>query len=973
MPYVPGQYFRRRRRRSSGGMAQDDLLRLLGEEKKPRAGILERLLAMPSAVGSIPDIIYRAQYKKEDPLAAYLGNIGEGLKTTFLGQKDETPQFTTSDILKKSGAIAGTDLGSRVARGGIGFVGDVLLDPMTYMTFGTGALAKGAIKGATKGAAKGLGKKVIGETGEALAKKGLRSYGFKVPLLGGKSFTPTTKLGKGLGEALRFTAEPFHVLGGAGSKGLKRLAPGVHEKLATEASRIFDYSKFAKKKGLGGLLEKTKQYTRAQQGEERKIATELGDIAGMLKKQEKVLPTGWQQRFGDIVEGATTNKAIPNDLVSAVRKFTREKGQRLSDREIISNLKSGDYFPRIVKGFKEDFIKNKFGKSAGEILSDPRALKELSDPSLGHVTTQTLSEIIESKPTMQASIKGLRDPKKYLEGSALERSFDTVEEGAKAGVVYNDNALENLMTGGVRANRAIRAHDFAQKLDTLTDDAGQKLFYKADDITKQLGRVPLGFKEFEIKGMGKMVAPKEAVNILKNYTNDFFGDEGMSKAVGLYDKILSMWKKSVTGLGPGFVGYNVRNALGDTTNMILDGFRNPKAFTKGAKVLQFESFAKKNGIDAATKKFGKEIGHIYKEAMDKGILQADIGQLAEEAGVQAGKVGKGVPSKLGKVGEAWKQVATVGGYAPKREELSRLAHFVDTFERTKNWDEAGKAVRRTLFDYSDLTPTERGVFKRVVPFYTYMRKNFEFHLNNYAKRPGKYTTFNHLVQNVKNMGAEMSPEEWDAMPEWMKGGMAMAMGRKGDEAKILTGFGLPTEAVTNLLGGEKGPRGAFKEMLSSMSPALKVPLELATGKLFFSDKPIIEERYGGRYRDMPAPIKKLLGYREKTVRRKGKKPSTQETVDPYRAYLLSNAPMVAPFLTQYKRILEAKRDPVNLVNLLSGGRIYTRNIEQEKESRKREKQKILEQLLFRKGMGGTYKNFYLSPQEKKEIQLQLSR
>jgi len=62
-------------------------------------------------------------------------------------------------------------------------------------------------------------------------------------------------------------------------------------------------------------------------------------------------------------------------------------------------------------------------------------------------------------------------------------------------------------------------------------------------------------------------------------------------------------------------------------------------------------------------------------------------------------------------------------------------------------------------------------------------------------------------------------------------------------------------------------------------------------------------------------------------------------------------------------------DSANILNLLSGLRVYERNIDSEKEARKREQQDVLARLLARQGLATQYSNTYI-PQEYRQELLQ---
>ena len=1204
------------KRSGSYGSSQDELFNLMGEQQRPKVGALSRLLALPSALGSVPDAIYGAKYENKNPLTEYFKNIGSGVATTLTGKKYGEDLKTTSDILKKGNVLAGSDLGSRIGRGALGFIGDVALDPTTYLTFGTAGLGKAGAKAALTGlsddvlkqvAKKGLKSKLIGELAEGgtknimkkfgkelgettaqrlggqLSRKSLnlqKTIGANIPFTKiGKTITPTSRMGKIGAEVAKFGAEPFSVVGGGLWKGAKKFAPEATETISKEASRIFSPDKFADKVGLGGIFGRTKKFAKQQSEQGRRMESELGIVA---KEIRKLTPEGTTQKqaakladlfeyskggeFNKTVEKGrtfaedTTNKLMDAGILSNPERFTKNqiadrinkiselegllknapkegqaptelinaakgltnldldnlpttqskeildnmmtevgdslsktkqefgkqligdvggysddiqtinvgkkfpdwipeehrqeklvkglydsyinntipekgkikklydlavdnvnddltrqginltpgleeinknltliggepdptnikslqnllsdtKGKLTKSESTLSTLMEGQrksYLGRNVEGFTEDFIKKKFPELQADILSDPVVSREV-DKLDGVVSKDTLNKVLDKRPELAAKVNQI-NAEKILGGSLKQRAFKTRAEGLQEGVVYSTDLAKDFLDGQINNSKALRAHEYVRGLEQEVDDFGNKILHKADTSdAKALMNKP-GWIKKNIPDFGDVVMRKDAAEMITGYTKDFFGDEGMKGLMSIYDKGLTAWKASVTGLGPGFIGYNVRNAIGDMTNMILDGFRNPKYIKTGVNVLQFESLAQKEGLGSATGEFGKNISDLYHKALDEGLLTHEAGLLAEQTGGLSERMaGKGISQKtksLGsKVMDRWKQVATVGGLAPKREEAFRLAHFASTLDKTGSIEEAGKAVRRTLFDYNDLSPTEKNVFKRIIPFYSFTRKNLEFHAKNYAKRPGKYTAFNKLLNTVREIGGgDMSDEDWEAMPDWMKEGAMVGLGSKDGMAKVITGFGLPTENIEQTLGGNEGIiKGGAKNLASMMAPMLKVPMEAVTGKSLFTGRDIDQETYGGRYAQYPELIKKILGYNKRERTSKEGKKYSKETVDPIRSYILANTPVLSGLSTQYKRGVEASGgDSANILNLLSGLRVYERNIDSEKEARKREQQDVLARLLARQGLATQYSNTYI-PQEYRQELLQ---
>src|SRR5690606_22039236 len=73
------------------------------------------------------------------------------------------------------------------------------------------------------------------------------------------------------------------------------------------------------------------------------------------------------------------------------------------------------------------------------------------------------------------------------------------------------------------------------------------------------------------------------------------------------------------------------------------------------------------------------------------------------------------------------------------EDWTRVAHVVDRLSKGDTLDEAVSSMRRTLFDYHDLTDTERDTFRAIAPFYTWTRKNLPYQIEQMIERPERFT------------------------------------------------------------------------------------------------------------------------------------------------------------------------------------------------------------------------------------------
>ena len=79
----------------------------------------------------------------DDPDTTILGGFGKGLKSANpFGEDYKEGETTWSDVIGEAGWNP-TSMPGKIAKGALGLVGDIFLDPITYLTFGTSALLKG--------------------------------------------------------------------------------------------------------------------------------------------------------------------------------------------------------------------------------------------------------------------------------------------------------------------------------------------------------------------------------------------------------------------------------------------------------------------------------------------------------------------------------------------------------------------------------------------------------------------------------------------------------------------------------------------------------------------------------------------------------------------------------------------------------------------------------------------------------------
>lgn len=81
-------------------------------------------------------------------------------------------------------------------------------------------------------------------------------------------------------------------------------------------------------------------------------------------------------------------------------------------------------------------------------------------------------------------------------------------------------------------------------------------------------------------------------------------------------------------------------------------------------------------------------------------------------------------------------------------------------------DEAALSVKRTMFNYQELTKFERNVMKRAFPFYSFFRNNLPFQLQEIVRQPGKFVG----IDKARRSWEMTQPPRSDprALSDWMK-------------------------------------------------------------------------------------------------------------------------------------------------------------------------------------------------------------
>jgi hypothetical protein len=131
---------------------------------------------------------------------------------------------------------------------------------------------------------------------------------------------------------------------------------------------------------------------------------------------------------------------------------------------------------------------------------------------------------------------------------------------------------------------------------------------------------------------------------------------------------------------------------------------------------------------------------------------------------------KGVTGNVGE--QALESLKNSGDYV---ETWTRFSHFMDRLNKGMSVDDAVADVRAYHVDYRNLTNVERNTFRRIMPYYTYMRKNLPIQMNTLLSAFNKVGMVTHLVDSSYQTLERDNNGQPLVVDDYLKEGMALPL------------------------------------------------------------------------------------------------------------------------------------------------------------------------------------------------------
>ena len=310
------------------------------------------------------------------------------------------------------------------------------------------------------------------------------------------------------------------------------------------------------------------------------------------------------------------------------------------------------------------------------------------------------------------------------------------------------------------------------------------------------------------------------------------------KQVGIFLKTFDFVTQAFKSWAIASPGFHFRNYMGGVFNNFLAGV-DIGSYSQFRKVDRFFQKAIADGVErtAAYGQIGNKYGQLTQEAYE--VAERSF---AFNASGQIGSIG--AESGISRSSANWRKALTAKGersFIIDNPATRLNVHASEYVERQlrgtlafdyamkgANKDEVLEAVYKFHFNYEDLSAAERNIGKRVMPFYTWTRKNLPLQLEMLIQQPKYYARIGYAKNEM-----EQYSEQEALTPSWFNKTLNIRMPFKnpmGEQMYIMPQ--LPPTDLLNLTN----PRS----FLGMVNPAIKVPAESVTQKKLYNDVPFKE-------------------------------------------------------------------------------------------------------------------------------------
>ncbi len=649
-------------------------------------------------------------------------------------------------------------------------------------------------------------------------------------------------------------------------------------------------------------------------------------------------------------------------------------------KSTVENIMSKDV--SMVDALKNDDVKKLFDMQSevGKLTQSPSRTGTMEEFNLTGKKVNDAWTVVDSEDETKTYMRVQADAKTLIN----QYGFDNLDTNLMTIMANQSLRNQKQLIGQYYMEGLVRG--FAKVEGEAGTDNWRPIEHAALDNVAERIKMPLVTKDGQQYVFHPAVA-QDFEDMVKGMAKGGTDSEFWKK----FDNIQRYWKASVTSIFPMFHGRNaISNVLQNFMDIGLNVF-NPHTNIMSTNMIYNDRLADGiaqrmfgTGEDAikATAEYNTlmskimftdktgykwtygELRRVVKEndiAFTPNIVgMMDVGQDPEKMLSSVFGVGK---TKVGKVKDALSltnvdtNIATKSGRALGRtiEEHARLVNFITNLNATGDVLHAATRTKMFLFDYQNLTKFEKNTMRRLIPFYTWTRKNLELQANVLLTAPGRISNELTAINSIGDLfgGSQLTDKEKSLLPSWMANTIALKRQGKNGNTEILSGFGTPIEQ----------PFQAFQpnNILGSISPLFRYPVELMSGYQFFQGKPTSQVIDAQNFDNAPKVIKDFIGYgKYEGTTKDGKKFSKSYSLNPANMQLLNNLPFAGRIGNVLGQLTNADTSADSkLLQSITGVNVRSYNFEQLQAQQTALLTAQIEQMMTDAGVSGQFKRFYL--------------
>lgn len=755
-----------------------------------------------------------------------------------------------------------------------GATGDIFIDPVTYATGGTGAIATHAAEGAAIAAAKQAAKTGAEDAARAAARRSATSVTRKeaaramARAQGGGDPLAHNSLGATVSSAAAKRAEAAAPEGsGIAVKFAGKEVPGVRRGTAAVGRKVPKVKTPETvrnvRPGAAPAGADKDAYRGARQAARSSRATRNRaemQATGQAQTLHQAIPAAQMPAVIHAVETGTIGK-LPPELRKPAARW------RDSNRGALKVRRRAGQGGDVTKGAAKGYVSH----AQDTPLKQGLGIVEKTDTEKVYGTSAKDQAAKKRRDTRPIAVQ---NPERIANGQEpFSTDIPLLHANYVRGtgrVVANANLHRDLAATG-RPVRVITKREKDGSFSRFLDPKATATRSEHEDIY-HLGTGEGGYKLRPVdpdkplpKGGKFAILDRRNLAAAEEYGKGHHAESTIGKG---FDKVTGFWKRTSIATP----AYHLRNAPGDLDLLyknqpghrlfqnVAQGIKATHALNKRrAAIARFDTDLGKDGQTVKLAGKPTRMSEFLDRAERHGVVQSgaiggelsDLASKSAKDGVKAplkDRSGKRVVRLASGAAQATKAGGrAVGRTAPGRavkaagravssgrENALRLAAFKHGLDKGMTDAEAADFAMQSQIDYADLTPFERGTMRRVAPFYTFSARALPFLATRLVTNPGKYATLEKLRESASdgdsNHGKDLSP-----FSEYTQRNVPVVIGGKAytiSPPEVLLNE-LPTTTSPGKYLGELSDFGA-----SMLNPILKVPIELKLNQTFAFRQPI---------------------------------------------------------------------------------------------------------------------------------------